>query len=201
MEGKFFSRKEQKAQTRRLILEAAILEFGRTGFEGTSISDVAKRADVSYGNVFAHFTTKEELFTKTIEEFGQRVVARMNELSQAGASLKSVISTHLRVIGEFEELYSQTVAKSFMLPEFARTSIVDIQSAISHQISIAAKSDIEKNKIKNVPIHMLFNSWSALIGYYLANRQMFAPGGSVVEGKGQEIIDFFMVLLEKGDSK
>lgn len=195
--GRYGSRKEQKAQTRRLILEAAIIEFGKSGFEKTAISDIAKRADVSYGNVFAHFATKEELFSRAIEQFGQRMVSRLDELSQAGAGLRNVLSTHLRVISEFEDLYSQTVAKTFTLPEFAQTAIVGIQSAISHQISIAAKNDMEKGKIKKVSIHMLFNTWTALLGYYLTNRQFFAPNGSVVDLKGDEILAFFMFMLEK----
>lgn len=194
---KMGTRKEQKAQTRRLILEAAIIEFGISGFEKTAISDIAKKADVSYGNVFAHFETKEELFLRVIEEFGQRMQARLEELSWAGAGLRSVLSTHLRVIAEFEELYSHTVAIAFMLPDFAKTAIVGIQSAISHQISIAAKNDMEKGKIKSTQIHMLFNTWTALVSYYLSNRQYFAPNGSVVEQKGNEILDFFMHMLEK----
>lgn len=195
--GRIGTRKEQKAQTRRLILEAAIIEFGKSGFEKTAISEIAKRADVSYGNVFAHFATKEELFTRAIEEFGQRMASRLNELSQVGVGLHCVLSTHLKVIAEFEDLYSQTVAKSSMLPEFAQTAIVGVQSAISHQISLAAKTDMEKGKMKNVPIHMLFNAWTALVGYYLTNRQFFSPNGSVIELKGNEILDFFMLMLEK----
>lgn len=195
--GRYSSRKEQKAQTRRLILEAAIIEFGRSGFEKTAISDIAKRADVSYGNVFAHFETKEELFSKVIEEFGQKMTSRLDELSQVGAGLRSVLSTHLKIVSEFEDLYSQTVAKSFTLPDFAQTAIVGIQSAISHQISIAAKTDIDRGKVKNVQIHMLFNTWTALVSYYLTNKQFFAPNGSVIELKGNEILDFFMLVLEK----
>lgn len=195
--GRYSSRKEQKAQTRRLILEAAIIEFGRSGFEKTAISDIAKRADVSYGNVFAHFETKEELFSKVIEEFGQKMTSRLDELSQVGAGLRSVLSTHLKIVSEFEDLYSQTVAKSFTLPDFAQTAIVGIQSAISHQISIAAKTDIDRGKVKNVQIHMLFNAWTALVSYYLTNKQFFAPNGSVIELKGNEILDFFMLMLEK----
>jgi AcrR family transcriptional regulator len=192
-----FSRKEQKAKTRKLILEAAILEFGQNGYEETNISNIAKRADVSHGNVFAHFTSKEELFTKAIEEFGQRVVARLDELSQTGASLENVLSVHLRVISEFEDLYSQTVAKSFALPEFARQSIVSIQSAVSHEIAQAVKKDMAKGKIINIPVHMLFNTWTALINYYLVNRNMFTTSSSVVEEKGEEILDFFMTMLSK----
>ena len=193
----YISRKDQKAKTRRLILDSAIVEFGKNGFEETSISMVARRADVSHGNVFAHFSSKEELFACAIEEFGQRVAARLDELSNAGAGLKSVLSTHLRVISEFEDLYSQTVAKSFALPEFARQSVMAIQSAVSHQISIAYRNDQSKGRIISVPVHMLFNAWTAVLGYYLSNRSLVAHGGSVVEAKGEEILEFFMMMLSR----
>lgn len=193
----YLTRKDQKAKTRRLILDAAIIEFGLGGYEQTSIASIAKRADVSHGNIFAHFSTKDELFAKAIEEFGQRVVNRLNELSTAGAGIKSILSVHLKVISEFEDLYSQTVAKSFALPDFARQATIAIQSAVSQQISVAYRSDLAKGKIIPVPVHMLFNTWTATLGYYLANRDMFAPGGSVIDLKGEEILEFFMAMLSK----
>jgi AcrR family transcriptional regulator len=61
-------RREQSARTRSKLLEAAIEVFDRTGFAGSSLSDVCARADVSKGALYCHFRSKEALGVAIIEE-------------------------------------------------------------------------------------------------------------------------------------
>jgi hypothetical protein len=49
-----------------------------------------------------------------------------------------------------------------------------------------------------MPLHLLFNTWIGLIHHYLMNRELFAPGASVVERHGRELLDHFMYLISKG---
>ena len=46
----------------RLILEAALVEFGARGFSATRIEDIARRAGLSKSGVYAHYAGKEEIF-------------------------------------------------------------------------------------------------------------------------------------------
>jgi AcrR family transcriptional regulator len=55
------TRNEQKAQTRRAVLEAARAAFEGDGFEGANIRDIASAAGVSAGTVLHHFGSKREL--------------------------------------------------------------------------------------------------------------------------------------------
>ena len=43
--------------------------------------------------------------------------------------------------------------------------------------------------------HLLFNTWLGLLHHYVANRDLFAPGGSVLERRGNELLDHTMHLL------
>jgi TetR/AcrR family transcriptional regulator, mexJK operon transcriptional repressor len=52
---------------RRQIRQAAVGEFLRTGYAGTSMDDVAAAARVSKQTVYKHFGSKEELFVAIIE--------------------------------------------------------------------------------------------------------------------------------------
>ena len=54
---------------RQKILQAAASLFGRQGFHGTSTRDIAKAAGVSLGNIYNHFSTKEELFVHLLERY------------------------------------------------------------------------------------------------------------------------------------
>lgn len=59
--AKTSSRAAQKAATRARILEVALAELERVGFEDTSIREVARVAGVAAGTVLLHFRDKRDL--------------------------------------------------------------------------------------------------------------------------------------------
>ncbi len=62
--------KDEKEQRRQDILVAAKKIFAERGYNSTSISDIAKEANLSYGSVYWYFDSKESLFEElmTFEE-------------------------------------------------------------------------------------------------------------------------------------
>jgi len=61
------SRAERKAQTRQDLVDAAVTEFGRLGFQGARVERIAAVAGVTTGALYAHFGSKEELFLAVYE--------------------------------------------------------------------------------------------------------------------------------------
>ena len=57
------------------ILDAALLEFTEKGFVSARIDDIAQRAGMSKGGIYAHFKSKESIFLALLE----RVLAPMAE--------------------------------------------------------------------------------------------------------------------------
>jgi len=55
-------------QTRRAILDAAIVRFGREGYRATSVADVARDAGVGGTVPYTYFADKEALFLAAIDE-------------------------------------------------------------------------------------------------------------------------------------
>ncbi|MDQ2678169.1 MAG: TetR/AcrR family transcriptional regulator [Actinomycetota bacterium] len=55
------------AQTRQAILDAAIARFGRDGFRGTSVADIARDAGVGGTVTYAYFPNKEALFMAAVD--------------------------------------------------------------------------------------------------------------------------------------
>ena len=62
------------AQTRRAILEAAIVRFGRDGYRSTSVADIARDASVGGTVAYAYFPNKESLFLAAVDEDAAAVI-------------------------------------------------------------------------------------------------------------------------------
>jgi AcrR family transcriptional regulator len=63
------SRALRKDETQARIIHASMELFATRGYEGTSISAIAARAEISRGAVFWHFGSKEGLFREACKRF------------------------------------------------------------------------------------------------------------------------------------
>lgn len=192
-------RQAQKLRTRELIEETALSVFADKGFAAARAANIANAAGVSHGTVFLHFPTMEELTAAVIERFGKRVSQRLHELASAGHGLSGVLEAHIKGLREHETFYTRLITERSLLPESAKTAFLSIQSSISLHISEAAEREMREGLIKQIPMHLLFNTWIGLVHYYLENGDLFAPGSSVLERRGGELIDHFMRLVSKKD--
>jgi AcrR family transcriptional regulator len=62
-------RERKKEQRRQRIADTARRLFADRGFEGVTVAEVAREANVSEGTVFNYFPTKEDLFYSGMESF------------------------------------------------------------------------------------------------------------------------------------
>lgn len=70
---------EKSAETRRRLLDAAILCLIDRGYANTTGSEIAERAGLSRGAQLYHFPTKEELLTKAVEHLFELMFNDMRE--------------------------------------------------------------------------------------------------------------------------
>jgi AcrR family transcriptional regulator len=62
------------SQTRRAILDAAIVRFGREGFRSTAVADIARDASVGGTVAYAYFPNKQALFLAALDEDAAAVI-------------------------------------------------------------------------------------------------------------------------------
>ncbi|MFJ4781474.1 ScbR family autoregulator-binding transcription factor [Streptomyces sp. NPDC088762] len=90
-------RQERAEITRQAILDGAATAFDRSGFDGTSLSDVVKHAGVTKGALYFHFPSKEALARTLMDEQFQ-VAADVPAIEDPG--LQTVIDlTHQMAYG------------------------------------------------------------------------------------------------------
>lgn len=188
-------RNVQKELTRKKLIEVAIKLFGDNGILNTKTIDISKEAGVSHGTVFSHFKTQEELLDTVIEEVGNRIVSKLQELIDVKGSLEELLKAHINGLIEFEKFYTRLIIERRLLPESASNIYIIIQSSISFHIGEVLKKEIAKGKIIDTPIHLLFNSWVGLIHYYLTNGDLFTNDGSILNNYSRDLINHYIKLI------
>jgi AcrR family transcriptional regulator len=109
------TRAERKAQTREALLDAGAEVFLRDGFHGASLDRVAAEAGFTKGAVYAHFTTKADLFLAILE---RRVDRRVLVQDTAGGDADSYEDLILQAAEQWGAVMREDRAWSLLLLEF-----------------------------------------------------------------------------------
>lgn len=194
-------RQLQKEQTKDSLLKTAYEYFSEHGILNTRMSDIAQAAGVSHGTVFLHFKSQEALITEVVETYCGKIASRTHELADSRVSVQDILAAHLAGITEFEPFYTRLVIENRLLPLPARDAWINAQSAISFHFGKAVESELQAGALVEVPPYLLFNMWIGLVHYYLANGDLFAPDGKVLERYGEIMISNYMKMIrhETGD--
>lgn len=72
--------------TRERLLDAAAVVFCEKGYEGTTVAEVARRAGLTTGAIYANFRDKGELLLQTIERGSAQAVGDLEAARKAGVS-------------------------------------------------------------------------------------------------------------------
>src|SRR5215218_1831082 len=67
-------RERKKRQTRQLIADTARRLFEERGFDGVTVAEIARTADVAEKTVFNYFPSKEDLFYSRLEAFEEELL-------------------------------------------------------------------------------------------------------------------------------
>lgn len=78
-------------QTKKTILEAASRCFAENGYSGCSMDAIAQAAGLSKGGLYAHFKSKEEMFTTVIRQEHERAAERARSILEQQPYLDGLI--------------------------------------------------------------------------------------------------------------
>jgi TetR/AcrR family transcriptional repressor of mexJK operon len=106
---------------RRAILEAATAVFLDTGYQGSSVDQIAAQAAVSKQTVYKHFADKEQLFTRIILDTTDQIDGLVDAVTRTLADTDNVAA-------DLSELANQLVA-TVMQPDVLRLRRLVIANA------------------------------------------------------------------------
>lgn len=108
-------RDEQRALTRRRLLDAAEAVFARRGFHGASVEEIAREAGVTTGALYSNFAGKEDLFLALFEE---RIATDVGDYSQIVATGTTVEEQARQAADHWMQILRERPAYFPLLIEF-----------------------------------------------------------------------------------
>ncbi|MDY6833811.1 MAG: TetR/AcrR family transcriptional regulator [Chloroflexota bacterium] len=157
MEKKKMNKRQQSKQaTRERIIKAAIDVFCDKGYVSASVAEIARRAGISVGAIFFHFTDKRTLYISTIEESNLRYAARLegavDRITESRRTtiekIEAISESHLRIALAYTEFYSSAIHELFLVDiDFELIPKQMCQSIIAKMEKIVEKG-IEENAFR-----------------------------------------------------
>lgn len=181
------ARTRQREATRRQLVEAGLRVVASRGFAGATTAAIAEASGKAHGTVFVHFHTREALVAELVEEVGRAMTRRLTEIPNDTPGVAEVLDAHLAALAEHEVLYARLLREAAALPLAARARVFALQSGIAWRLRAAHGRDVARGTARAMDPVALANLWIALTNHYLMNRDLFAPGASVVAARGAEL--------------
>ena len=88
--------REEAAQTRKRIVEAASCEFRKNGIVATGLNDLMKAAGLTHGGFYKHFESKERLVAEACAEAVATTISVMNTQPTRNAAVAAYLSARHR---------------------------------------------------------------------------------------------------------
>jgi AcrR family transcriptional regulator len=136
-------RAEQKAQTKKAIVDAALSCFSQQGLRETTIGAIASAAGVAHGTFYVHFASKDALLDELLQGFNSGLVQQLAPLwldqrpdtlpRQIHASAETFLAYWTEHRG-FVEAYGQKVAAGIRLADLRHGLARPVMDLLARQI-------------------------------------------------------------------
>ena len=95
-------------KTKRKIFETSMKLFAEKGYDATSIEEITATVGVEKGNLYYHFSSKEEIFNFLIEE-GMKLLQnsidiKTSKLSNYIDKIKAIVLIQIKIVAKYEDL-------------------------------------------------------------------------------------------------
>jgi AcrR family transcriptional regulator len=167
---------EMREKTRENILNSALKLFAEKGFNGTSINDIAKAANISKGLAYNYFESKQKIIEAIFEELmkeGEKFIEIMNTVDDPYEKLRIIIEATFKYYEENEErwkLYTAFIFQPAMFEESKKMSNLFNEKYLHVMEDIAKKVGFKNPKLEVKLLNALLDG----IGLdYLFDKAMF----------------------------
>ena len=203
--------KDEAAETRNRILDAAERVFGRSGVSRTSLEDVASTAGVTRGAIYWHFKDKSDLFTAMVNRVTlpmEGMVARSSEEATADplSSLKAAAVFALKRTAtdpQCQRVFDVVTHKCEYLDEMAgvKRRISSVEKGCVDRAEKAIRNAVKRGQLPaGVDARLAAIGLDAmlygLISKWLADRDYFA-----LARRAEAVVDLYLEGLRRNSRR
>lgn len=177
---------------RSMIITAAKV-FGRKGFHGTSIENIANKMQMTKGSLYYYFSNKDELLYQVHLYSLNEVIEQIDKIAASNDSpeikFRKAITSHLKILGENYE-GSFMLQQEYLLPDDHRNEILRLRDNYEKKFLNIIKEGVKQKKfsVRNFKIS-LFVVLGA-INWFL--RWYSSSGQLTIEEIADRFADIFL---------
>lgn len=180
---------------REQILEAARAAFVETGFVPTRMEDIARRANLSKGGVYFHFSSKQELFDALVQQEYDVSIGMLEQVRRQEGSVAEKLATLARFY--LGRLGDNTVSSRFFVVMQAvairdpqvRSRLVTMHEAFVVAIESVLQEGVARGEVRPVDINSVGTLLKAIInGLEVAAAMGYNPNLGRVAQSSLEVL-------------
>lgn len=171
-------RSRKKSQTRADLIEAGAALFAANGFDETTTTDVAERADVSQRTLFRHFPTKESLLYGDMDDLRLELRAALAGRPAGEPILTSVREAMVSLGDDFERNRARRLLQGRLAaayPSVSAYSRATLQAEWEREIVQAVADTLDVDPLLDPRPEMVAGATLSAIRH--ATRRWTAGGG------------------------
>jgi TetR/AcrR family transcriptional regulator len=194
---------------RHALIEEAIRAFGRDGYQGASLEQIAKACDIRKQTLLYYFPTKEALLDACLRAAGER----LGEVIEGGLEGKeqywdraeAVIHSVFGLAAEWPE-FPMFIREASRLGPEAFEQMVGNLDALRHRAVDFLQAGMEAGEIrKQDPTLLLFQLYTAVVGSLTEASVLRAMVGedksrASLRRREREVIAFVRAALQPSDA-
>jgi AcrR family transcriptional regulator len=167
------------SRRRAAIIKSAAHVFGRKGFHGTTLEEIAADLKVTKASLYYYFSTKEELLYEVHLLSMQDVLGRVESIRAASDSpveqMEAAITEHLRVLaGDYEGAF--LLQQEYNLPEEYRLEIVRLrdryEKILLDIVQQGERQRVFRVKDARIAVRMLLGSINWFLRWYRSSGRL-----------------------------
>jgi TetR/AcrR family fatty acid metabolism transcriptional regulator len=143
----------KKKVKRQLIIDAAIEVFSRNGFQNSTISEIAQKANVAEGTIYQYFKNKEDLFfsipiDKT-REFYDELELHLEGINGAENKIRKFVWYYFYHLQDNPEYARALMLEMRVNRNFAKAKAFEAYRPLTHKILEIIEEGQEEGIIRN----------------------------------------------------
>lgn len=179
---------------RAAVVEAAIAEFAKNGFDHAKMDEIAKAADVSKRTVYNHFANKEALFEAILIRVREQASRAEPVAYQPKKSLKKQLSavgwSYARLITDESLIRLCRIAISRFIhsPETGRAAI-DAHDNLNRGVAEWIEAAMKDKRLKKLDVEDAATQFTAMINGFAFWPQMISPEPRLTQSELKKVSD------------